>query len=95
MTILPDQLNYLASLAYLEPDPHTASKLSEDLSAIMDFVTALRAIDTQNIKPLTHPIDTLQRLRPDKPELCNVTQQLGDIAPQFKDSLYLVPKVIK
>ena len=95
MTILPEQLQYLASLAYLDPDPDTAGKLSEDLSSIMDFVTALRKIDTKNVQPLTHPIDTLQRLRPDEAKLCNVTQQLAKIAPQFSDSLYLVPKVIK
>ncbi len=91
MTISTEQLNHLSSLAYLNAAP----ELANDLNAIINFVEHLRQIDTKGIQPLTHPMDAIQPLRSDEAETCNLGESLGRIAPQYKDNLYLVPKVIK
>ena len=95
MSIAIEQLKHLSTLAYLEIDPATAPALIADINSIINFVDHLRSVDTNNIQPLMHPMDVVQRLRPDEPHECNTTTQLGNIAPQFEDNLYLVPKVIK
>lgn len=95
MSISTEQLKHLSELAYLDVDPSTAPSLIADISSIINFVDHLRTVDTTNIEPLMHPMDVVQRLRSDEPHDCNVAQQLGHIAPQFEDNLYLVPKVIK
>lgn len=91
MTISTEQLNHLSSLAYLDASP----ELGKDLSAIFNFVEHLRQIDTTGVQPLTHPMDALQPLRPDEADTCNLSESLAQIAPQFQDNLYLVPKVIQ
>lgn len=95
MSISTEQLRHLSALAYLEIDPATAPALMTDINSIINFVDHLRTVDTTTIQPLTHPMDVVQRLRADEPHDCNVASQLGNIAPQFEDNLYLVPKVIK
>ncbi len=94
MSISTQQLKHLSTLAYLEIDPETAPALMADINSIINFVDHLRAVDTTTTQPLMHPMDVVQRLRPDEPHECNTTSQLGNIAPQFEDNLYLVPKVI-
>ena len=95
MTISSEQLKQLTALAYLNPNSATASKLILDINAIVDFVAQLAEVNTTEIQPLMHPIDSTQRLRADIPEPCQLNQQLANVAPLFKDNLYLVPKVLK
>ena len=95
MSISSEQLKHLSTLAYLELNPATAPTLIDDINSIINFVDHLRSIDTTNVEPLMHPMDAFQRLRPDESQECDVARQLGKIAPQFEDNLYLVPKVIK
>lgn len=95
MTVTATHLNHLAELAYLEVNPETTPHLIDDLRSIINFVEQLKQIDTQNIQPLKHPMDMFQPLRPDEAQTCHFEKALGDIAPDFKDNLYWVPKVIK
>jgi aspartyl-tRNA(Asn)/glutamyl-tRNA(Gln) amidotransferase subunit C len=89
------ELNKIATLACIKLESESAVQLAHDLSAIMNFVEQLRAVDTQNISPLCHPLDLHQRLRQDNITEKNQVLALGKIAPQFTDNLYLVPKVIE
>ena len=95
MSISPEQLKQLASLAYLEFNPEWVPKLTDDLNSIVNLVAQLQVIDTSNVQALTHPIDNTQRLRMDEARECNMVDSLAERAPQFQDNLYLVPKVIK
>ena len=95
MSLSTEQLKHLSTLAHLEINPATESKLIDDINSIIHFVDHLRTVDTTNVEPLMHPMDVFQRLRPDESVECNNAPQLGQIAPQFEENLYLVPKVIK
>jgi aspartyl-tRNA(Asn)/glutamyl-tRNA(Gln) amidotransferase subunit C len=95
MSISPEQLKQLASLAYLELNPEWVPKLTDDINSIVNLVAELQVIDTTHVEALTHPIDNTQRLRMDEARECNMVECLAERAPQFQDNLYLVPKVIK
>ena len=94
MTTSDKELKKIASLAYIETDEKSAHQLAEDVNAIMNFMEKLREVDTTNIEPLLHPLKLNQRLRIDEVKETSVTNALKNIAPLFKDDLYLVPKVI-
>lgn len=87
-------IQYLSSLAYLNPNLSELETLRDEVNETMDFVTALRQVETNDIEPLMHPLDNTQRLRDDKIEPCEDVSNLANNAPLFKDNLYLVPKVI-
>ncbi|MFI4963266.1 MAG: Asp-tRNA(Asn)/Glu-tRNA(Gln) amidotransferase subunit GatC [Legionellales bacterium] len=95
MTIALDDLDTIARLAYLDTDAQHAPKLAEEISAIMDFVAQLSAVNTTNIAPLYHPFALHQRLRPDEVTEDNCLAELEALAPLFEQDLYLVPKVLE
>jgi aspartyl-tRNA(Asn)/glutamyl-tRNA(Gln) amidotransferase subunit C len=45
--------------------------------------------------PMAHPLDQVQRLRPDVVTERDQREQFQAIAPQVEAGLYLVPKVIE
>ncbi|CEG57168.1 Asp-tRNA(Asn)/Glu-tRNA(Gln) amidotransferase subunit GatC [Legionella fallonii] len=95
MTISQKDLEKIARLAYLDTESSTTSQLTQDVSAIMDFVEQLRSADTHDVAPLFHPFALHQRLRIDAVTEEECIRELEEMAPLFDDDLYLVPKVIE
>ena len=55
----------------------------------------MQAVDTENVEPLSHPLDVVQRLRPDAVTETDRRDELQKISPNSEAGLYLVPKVIE
>ncbi|WP_257266672.1 Asp-tRNA(Asn)/Glu-tRNA(Gln) amidotransferase subunit GatC, partial [Endozoicomonas sp. ONNA2] len=64
-------------------------------SSILALVDSMQAIDTQGVEPLAHPLDAIQRLRPDEVTEGNQREQLQSCAPAVEEGLFLVPRVIE
>lgn len=94
MTISAKDLEKISQLAYLDTDIEHSPKLIEDINAIMNFVDQLRAVNTQEVEPLFHPLALNQRLRADEVTEENYLAELEALAPKFEQDLYLVPQVI-
>jgi aspartyl-tRNA(Asn)/glutamyl-tRNA(Gln) amidotransferase subunit C len=58
-------------------------------------MTQMSELNTDNVSPMAHPLDQIQRLRPDVVTEHNQREHFQAIAPQVEDGLYLVPKVIE
>ncbi|MCL9683681.1 Asp-tRNA(Asn)/Glu-tRNA(Gln) amidotransferase subunit GatC [Legionella maioricensis] len=95
MTISQKDLEKIARLAYLDTESSDSSRLTHEVSAIMDFVDQLRSVETKNVAPLFHPFALHQRLRTDEVTEEDCIAELEAMAPVFEDNLYLVPKVIE
>lgn len=95
MTISAKELEKISQLAYLDADIEHSPTLIEDINAIMNFVEQLRAVNTQGVTPLFHPLALYQSLRSDMVTEETCVTELAALAPQFKDELYLVPQVIE
>ena len=67
----------------------------EKLSKIVDFVDQLSQADTSGVVPMAHPLDAVQRLRPDVVTETDERDRYQQNAPAVTDGLYLVPKVIE
>jgi aspartyl-tRNA(Asn)/glutamyl-tRNA(Gln) amidotransferase subunit C len=67
----------------------------EKLSKIVDFVDQLSQADTAGVVPMAHPLDAVQRLRPDVVTEPDERDRYQQNAPSVADGLYLVPKVIE
>lgn len=95
MSATERELHKIAALACIQLDVKNTQQLTHDVSAMMNFVEKLRGVSTQGIQPLLHPLDLHQRLRTDAITEMNQVHELANIAPQFVDDVYLVPKVIE
>ncbi len=95
MTMTADEVGRIAHLARLELDPAEAPRHAEELSRILELVEQMNAVDTTGIAPMAHPLDAVQRLRPDTVTEPDLRDRYQACAPAVEDGLYLVPKVIE
>ena len=87
-----DRLTRLSQLALSEDEEHL---VLDDLGRIVALIDELRAVDTQGVEPLAHPLDMDQRLRADAVTETVDREAFLAVAPHAADGLYLVPKVVE
>ncbi|MBK1852155.1 Asp-tRNA(Asn)/Glu-tRNA(Gln) amidotransferase subunit GatC [Marinobacter sp. 1-4A] len=95
MTISREDIEKVAVLARIRLDEEQIPALENDLGNILSLVDQLSAADTNNVEPLAHPLDAVQRLRADEVTETNQREAFQAIAPATESGLYLVPRVIE
>lgn len=102
MTINDQDLLRLAKLSRIEITPEELAGTRNDLNRILGLIADLQAIDTNGIEPMAHPLEAHQdialRLRPDAVTETPSEDRRAELlanAPDARDGLFLVPKVIE
>lgn len=95
MSLSPEQVRQVAHLARLQITPELTEAYARQLSNIFDLVGQLSAAKTQDVGPMAHPLEMVQRLRPDEVTEADRRDDYQAHAPAVQDGLYLVPKVIE
>lgn len=95
MSLSDAQVSEIAELARLAIPREALPGLARELSAILDFVEQMNAVDTTGVEPMAHPQDLPQRLRPDEVTETIDRDRYQGVAPAVRDGLYLVPRVIE
>jgi|TARA_Y100000589_G_scaffold278939_1_gene274638 aspartyl-tRNA(Asn)/glutamyl-tRNA(Gln) amidotransferase subunit C len=95
VSISREDIEKVALLARIRVDDAQIPALEKDLGNILTLVDQLAAADTDNVEPMAHPLDAVQRLRPDEVTESNQREAFQAIAPATENGLYLVPKVIE
>lgn len=85
----------IAHLARLGIDAADITEYARNLTDILAFVEQLNTADTAGVVPLAHPLEAVQRLRPDTVTETDERDNFQQVAPQTEAGLYLVPKVIE
>ncbi len=94
MSISTDEVKAIARLARLAIDDSAIPGYADQLSRILTFIEQMNQAETDGIEPMAHPLDLNVRLRPDRVTEKNERDLFQAQAPQIKNGLYLVPKVI-
>ena len=95
MSLTPDDVRRLARLARIAIEPADETAVLERLNRVLGLIEEMRAVDTRGIEPMTHVVDTAQRLRPDEVRETDQRALYQSVAPAVEEGLYLVPKVIE
>ena len=95
MPLQPEDVLAIAELARLQVTPAELPRYASELSAILDLVAQMNAADTAGVQAMAHPLDEVQRLRPDVVSEGDQRERFQAIAPQVRDGLYLVPRVLE
>lgn len=93
MSFTQDDVKKLAYLARLAID----HSIVEDLNKILQFVSKISTIDTENIEPMQHATENAQRLRQDEVTEPDCREIMQTLVPDDAKAagLYLVPKVVE
>lgn len=89
------EVDYISRLAAIAVDENEVDQVAAKLSNILDLFSQMEAADTTGVAPMAHPLDQVQRLRPDAVTESDQHEKLQSVAPAVQDGLYLVPQVIE
>lgn len=95
MSLTTDEVRKIAHLARLGIDDQDVASYAQDLSSVLDLMSKMNDLNTEGVMPMAHPLDQVQRLRPDEITEQDSRDKFQAIAPQVEAGLYLVPKVIE
>ena len=95
MSLTTAEVNRIAWLARLAIDVEKTESYARDLSGILDFIEQMSAVETDTVVPMAHPLDQVQRLRPDQVTETDQRALFQAQAPAVEAGLYLVPRVIE
>lgn len=94
MSISREELAWVAKLARLELAEADFEKFAGQLGAIVDYMDRIRAIDTDDLDPLDHPMPISNVFRDDEPQPCLPVETALANAPAKKDNFFVVPAVL-
>ena len=95
MSISQAEIVKVAHLARLAIPEERLEGYTHTISDILDLVAQMNAVNTDNVLPLSNPLDAVQILREDVVTETNQREIYQSVAPLVEDGLYLVPKVIE
>jgi aspartyl-tRNA(Asn)/glutamyl-tRNA(Gln) amidotransferase subunit C len=92
--ITADEVRELALLARLRLSDDEVARMTGDLGAILEYVDALRALDTSDVEPMTHavPFDCPTRADETAPSL-PLDDALAN-APRRDGDFFQVPRIV-
>jgi aspartyl-tRNA(Asn)/glutamyl-tRNA(Gln) amidotransferase subunit C len=94
MSLCATDVKKIAYLARLGIEEKDVDHYAQDLSGMLDLVAQMNTLNTGTVRPMAHPLEQNQSLRPDIVTESNQREHFQAIAPQVESGLYLVPKVI-
>lgn len=89
------EVEKIAHLARLHIDEQESVEVARCITDILALIDQMQSVDTEDVAPLAHPFDAIQRLRTDEVTEDNQREYLQSNAPKTQDGLYLVPRVIE
>ncbi|HEV2613657.1 MAG TPA: Asp-tRNA(Asn)/Glu-tRNA(Gln) amidotransferase subunit GatC [Gammaproteobacteria bacterium] len=96
MSVTKDDIHHIAHLARLNLDETRVPEYTQNLNNLLELVSQMEKINTENIEPMAHPLDgQQQRFRDDKITEQNQRDRFQKIAPEIVEGLYIVPQVIE
>ena len=94
MSVNINQVQQIAKLARLKFDENEIENLTSDMNKILDYMDQLNELDTNNIEPLSHPLDLNNVMREDELIKSISREEAFKNAPSANQEFFKVPKVI-
>jgi aspartyl-tRNA(Asn)/glutamyl-tRNA(Gln) amidotransferase subunit C len=95
MKLTLQQVRHVANLARLELTPEEEVRFASQLSAILEAVEQLGALDTTGVAPTSSVADVAPPSRPDEPGGMLSTDQVLANAPQAVGTSFAIPRVLE
>lgn len=94
MAVSRKDVEHIAELARLKFNEDELNNFTEQLNEILAYVEKLNELDTENVEPLSHPVEGNNVFREDVVKHSIPTSEALKNAPEKDDQFFHVPKVI-
>ena len=92
MTITDETIDYVGILAKLELSPEEKEQAKKDMSDMLDYVSKLNELDTENVEAMSHTFSYNNVFREDEVTNGDDRENMLSNAPEQKDGCYKVPR---
>lgn len=94
MAVSKKDVEKIAELAHLKFSDDELENLTPQMNQILNYMDKLNEINTENVEPLSHPVEQVNIFRDDKLKTSISTDEALKNAPDKDDEHFKVPKVI-
>mgnify|MGYP001183911310 CR=1 FL=1 len=95
MKITREEVQHVAVLARLDLAADEQKQLVGQLNRILEYMDKLNEVDTDTVEPLSHAVNVVNVLRPDKAVNQPQTEGMLQNAPARDGDFLSVPKIIE
>ncbi len=89
-----EEVEKVAKLARLELNENEINNHAEQLEKILDYITQLEKIDTDDVPCTTRAIEVTNVFRKDEKKNFENTEELLELGPSREEQFFKVPKII-
>lgn len=94
MAVSIQDVKYIASLAKLKFNDEELENFTHQLNEILTYMDKLNELNTDNVEPLSHPVEIINVFRDDKLKESIPTEEALKNSPDYDGKFFKVPKVI-
>ena len=94
MSISEKEVIYVAKLAALQLKDEEVAKTIKELNEILGTIDDLQSISTAGVEPTSHVHGSVNAFRDDIIQDSFTNEQVAEIAPDFENGFFKVPKII-
>jgi aspartyl-tRNA(Asn)/glutamyl-tRNA(Gln) amidotransferase subunit C len=94
MSVTRKDVEHIAELARLKFKDEELESFTVQLNEILAYMEQLNELDTENVEPLSHPVEGSNVFRDDEAKSSIDREEALKNAPQRNDEFFRVPKVI-
>ncbi|OGV22465.1 MAG: asparaginyl/glutamyl-tRNA amidotransferase subunit C [Ignavibacteria bacterium RIFOXYA2_FULL_37_17] len=94
MPVTRKDVEYIAELARLKFKDEELESFTHQLNEILSYVDKLNQLDTENVEPLSHPVENINVFRNDELKQSIAREEALKNAPDSTEEFFKVPKVI-
>lgn len=92
--LTPEHVKKIASLARLEIPEDQLARVGADLSAILGYAERLQRLELDDVEPMAHVGDQVNRLDADEPGPTLPNEVAMRLAPETHEPFIAVPRVL-
>ena len=89
-----EEVKKVAQLARLELNANEINNHAEQLEKILDYITQLEKIDTEDVPCTTRAIEVTNVFRKDEKKNFENSEELLELGPSREEQFFRVPKII-
>ena len=94
MSLSKKDIEHIAKLAKLRFTDEEIAEMGPRLNSVLEYMDKLSELDTDNVEPLSHPVESINVFRDDIRKNSIKTEEALRNAPKKDDKYFKVPKVI-
>ncbi|MBT4880711.1 MAG: Asp-tRNA(Asn)/Glu-tRNA(Gln) amidotransferase subunit GatC [Alphaproteobacteria bacterium] len=98
MAVDEKTVSKIAHLARLKIEADQIKSLQKDMSQILDWVDTLKELDTDDVEPMSSPVEFFVKSLPEREDKVTdggCVQKIVSNAPESTHNMFVVPKVIE